>query len=168
MLCWLQPRHCKRLDGPWTVVGFCTKEEVLRSVHNHEWLKRSVLVEWQTVEDKPRGVLSGTSVSVTTVVATSSSTLQTSIKNTIQAQCDSNLNPASRNLHVSGYGRETTVDDIRDLFAKYVDVVNVVRQWNFMFVNTSDLKGAIKARLALSGTMVHGSPLKINYAKGYY
>ena len=78
------------------------------------------------------------------------------------------MNPPSQNLHVAGFGRDTTPADMRDLISKYVPVVNVVHKWNFMFVNTADLKGAIKARLALSGTSVKGSRIVINYAKRHY
>mmetsp|Transcript_23242 Transcript_23242/g.48257 ORF Transcript_23242/g.48257 Transcript_23242/m.48257 type:complete len:818 (-) Transcript_23242:83-2536(-) len=68
------------------------------------------------------------------------------------------------NLHVSGYGPGTTQNEIIELFNHYVQVNNVVWKDNFVFVNTSDPVGAARARSALQGHLMNGSPLKINDA----
>jgi RNA recognition motif-containing protein len=69
------------------------------------------------------------------------------------------------NLHVSGYGPMTTQADIIALFAPYVHVDEVVMKANFSFVNTTDPDGATRAREALSGALLGGSPIRINPAQ---
>ena len=68
------------------------------------------------------------------------------------------------NLHVSGYGPTTTDHDIRNLFAPYVNVDEVVMKSNFTFVNTSDPEGAARAKEILSGSLLGGMPIRINPA----
>ncbi|GMI04799.1 hypothetical protein TrRE_jg8008 [Triparma retinervis] len=68
------------------------------------------------------------------------------------------------NLHVSGYGQGTTTADINSLFSQYVQVNNIVWKDNFCFINTQDPFGVARARAALQGWLVNGSPLKINDA----
>lgn len=69
------------------------------------------------------------------------------------------------NLHVSGYGQATTQFDIINLFAPYVQVDEVVMKGTFSFVNTSDPEGAMRAREALSGALLGGTPIRINMAQ---
>lgn len=68
------------------------------------------------------------------------------------------------NLHVSGYGPMTTQAEIIALFTPYVRVDEVVTKPNFSFVNTSDPDGAARAREALNGALLGGSPIRINPA----
>ena len=58
----------------------------------------------------------------------------------------------------------TTKEMIIQLFSPYVRVDEVVVKSNFMFLNTSDPDGANRAKEALTGVMVGGSPLRINPA----
>ncbi len=69
------------------------------------------------------------------------------------------------NLHLSGYGPMTTQTDIINLFAPYVQVEEVVMKGTFSFVNTSDPMGASRAREALSGALLGGTPIRINPAQ---
>ena len=75
---------------------------------------------------------------------------------------DQNIGEA--NLHLSGYGPGTTDDDIIALFAPYVHVTEVVQKGTFSFVNTRDPDGAQRAREALSGALLCGTPVRINIA----
>lgn len=73
-------------------------------------------------------------------------------------------NNTDGNLHLSGYGPTTSIDSIISLFAPYVKVNEVVPKSGFMFLNTSDSDGARRAREALNGVMIGGTPLRINVA----
>ena len=73
-------------------------------------------------------------------------------------------NNTDGNLHLSGYNPATPIDSIVALFAPYVKVDEVVPKNGFMFLNTSDPEGAKRAREALNGVMIGGSPLRINTA----
>jgi hypothetical protein len=73
-------------------------------------------------------------------------------------------NSGDANMHLSGYGPTTTVEDIINLFAPYVHVVEVVTKDRFSFVNTNDSEGAKRAREALNGALLGGSPVRINVA----
>lgn len=73
-------------------------------------------------------------------------------------------NVTDGNLHLSGYGPMTTPEQIIQLFQPYVKVDEIVPKANFMFVNTNDPDGARRAREALNGVMLGGSPLRINVA----
>ena len=73
-------------------------------------------------------------------------------------------NVTDGNLHLSGYGPMTTPEQIIQLFSPYVKVDEIVPKANFMFVNTNDPEGAKRAREALNGVMLGGSPLRINVA----
>ncbi|GMH73175.1 hypothetical protein TL16_g06114 [Triparma laevis f. inornata] len=68
------------------------------------------------------------------------------------------------NLHVSGYGPATVRDHIQHLFSQYVQVKNIIFKDGFCFVNTDDPDGVSRARQALQGFMLNGSPMKINDA----
>lgn len=74
-------------------------------------------------------------------------------------------NNTDGNLHLSGYGPNTPIDSIVALFAPYVKVDQVVpMSGGYMFLNTSDPEGARRAKDALNGVMIGGTPLKINAA----
>lgn len=73
-------------------------------------------------------------------------------------------NNTDGNLHLSGYNPTTPVDSIVALFTPYVKVDEIVQKSGFMFLNTSDPEGARRAREALNGVMIGGSPLRINVA----
>jgi RNA recognition motif-containing protein len=68
------------------------------------------------------------------------------------------------NLHVIGYGPGTTERDLIAAFAPYVHVDEVVMKGTFSFVNTSDPVSAIRAKAALTGTLIGGMPIRINNA----
>jgi hypothetical protein len=84
---------------------------------------------------------------------------------------DQKGNPASRNLHVSGYGPETTKRDIWKLFTPFVKVIEVVPRgaigysYSYMFVNTAKKNDAVLARTKLNGKFFNGGLLKINFAR---
>ncbi|GAX15482.1 hypothetical protein FisN_8Lh217 [Fistulifera solaris] len=78
---------------------------------------------------------------------------------------DDRGNPATKNLFVAGYGPNTQEQEIRDIFGQYVHVIGVVSKGSFTFVNTTDREAAVRARQALSGTMLNGGVLRINFAK---
>jgi RNA recognition motif-containing protein len=73
-------------------------------------------------------------------------------------------NNTDGNLHLSGYGPNTSTDTLVAMFAPYVKVVEVVPKSGFMFLNTNDPEGAKRAREALNGMMIDGAPLRINLA----
>ncbi len=73
-------------------------------------------------------------------------------------------NIGETNLHLSGYGPSTTNEDIRAMFAPYVNVTEIVNKSNFSFVNTDDSEGAKQAREALNGSLLGGLPCRINFA----
>ena len=73
-------------------------------------------------------------------------------------------NNTDGNLHLSGYGPDTSTESILALFAPYVKIDEVVPKSGFMFLNTNDPDGARRAREALNGVMIGGSPLRINLA----
>eukprot|EP00984_Skeletonema_dohrnii_P024254 scaffold13372_cov114-Skeletonema_dohrnii-CCMP3373.AAC.1 len=73
-------------------------------------------------------------------------------------------NNGDANMHLSGYGPTTTVEDIINLFSPYVQVVEVVTKERFSFVNTNDSDGAKRAREALNGALLGGMPCRINVA----
>jgi RNA recognition motif-containing protein len=68
------------------------------------------------------------------------------------------------NLHVSGYGQHTTESELIAAFAPYVHVDEVVMKGTFAFVNTSDPINALRAKEALTGTLIGGLPVRINNA----
>jgi hypothetical protein len=75
-----------------------------------------------------------------------------------------NANSTEGNLHLSGFGPMTTKEEIISLFSPYVKVDEIVPKNGFMFLNTSDAEGAMRAKEALTGVMVGGGPLRINPA----
>eukprot|EP00978_Attheya_sp_CCMP212_P010863 scaffold26379_cov52-Attheya_sp.AAC.2 len=78
---------------------------------------------------------------------------------------DDRGNPATKNLFVAGYGNGTTEQNLQTLISQYAAVTGVVIKGTFSFVNTSDKIAAIHAREALSGTVLNGGVLRINFAK---
>lgn len=75
------------------------------------------------------------------------------------------VNRDAGNLHVSGFGPMTTEADLINLFAPYVQVEEVVMKNGFAFVNSRDPENANIAREALEGTMLGGTPIRINAAQ---
>jgi hypothetical protein len=78
---------------------------------------------------------------------------------------DDRGNPATKNLFVAGYGPSTTEAEIRNLFGQHAIITGCVLKGNFAFVNTGDRMAAVTARAALSGTVLNGGVLRINFAK---
>lgn len=78
---------------------------------------------------------------------------------------DDRGNPATKNLFVAGYGPSTTEAEIRTLFGQHAIITGCVLKGNFAFVNTGDRMAAVTARAALSGTVLNGGVLRINFAK---
>jgi len=78
---------------------------------------------------------------------------------------DDRGNPATKNLFVAGYGQSTTEDELRDLFNQHTKVTGVVVKGSFAFVNTLERNSAVHAREGLTGAVVNGGVLRINFAK---
>jgi RNA recognition motif-containing protein len=78
---------------------------------------------------------------------------------------DDRGNPATKNLFVAGYGPGTTEQEVRDLFGQHCTIIGIIMKGTFSFVNTSIKLQAIQTREALSGTMMNGGVLRINFAK---
>ena len=78
---------------------------------------------------------------------------------------DDRGNPATKNLFVAGYGPGTTEHQLREIFGQYATIIGVITKGTFSFVNTSDKMAAIRAREALSNSMLNGGVLRINFAK---
>eukprot|EP00536_Pseudo-nitzschia_multiseries_P001645 jgi/Psemu1/300895/fgenesh1_kg.21_\ len=78
---------------------------------------------------------------------------------------DDRGNPATKNLFVAGYGQGTTEHQLRDIFSAHAQITGIISKGSFSFVNTTDKSAAVRAREMLSGTMVNGGVLRINFAK---
>jgi len=78
---------------------------------------------------------------------------------------DDRGNPATKNLFVAGYGPGTSEHQIREAFGQHCTIIGIIMKGSFSFVNTSDRNAAIQTRQALSGTMLNGGVLRINFAK---
>lgn len=78
---------------------------------------------------------------------------------------DDRGNPATKNLFVAGYGQGTSDHDLRELFSQHTQVTGIVNKGNFSFVNTVERMSAVHAREALTGAVVKGGVLRINFAK---
>lgn len=78
---------------------------------------------------------------------------------------DDRGNPATKNLFVAGYGAGTTEQELRALFSQQAQVTGSVMKGTFAFINTSDKSTAVQVRIALTGSIVNGGPLRINFAK---
>jgi len=78
---------------------------------------------------------------------------------------DDRGNPATKNLFVAGYGQGTTELQLRDVFGQHAQIIGIILKGTFSFVNTLDKAAAVRAREQLSGTMLNGGVLRINFAK---
>ena len=78
---------------------------------------------------------------------------------------DDRGNPATKNLFVAGYGHGTTEHHLREAFSAHAQIIGIISKGTFSFINTTDKNAAIHAREALSGTMLNGGVLRINFAK---
>jgi len=78
---------------------------------------------------------------------------------------DDRGNPATKNLFVAGYGPGTTEQELRSIFGQHSTVTGCVVKGNFSFVNTTDKCAAVIAREALTGAVINGGVLRINFAK---
>ena len=78
---------------------------------------------------------------------------------------DDRGNPATKNLFVAGYGANTSEQQLREIFGQHAQITGCVMKGNFTFVNTSDRNSAVNAREALTGSVVNGGVLRINFAK---
>lgn len=78
---------------------------------------------------------------------------------------DDRGNPVTKNLFVAGYGPGTSEQQIRELFSQHANIIGIIMKGTFSFVNTSDRSQAVTARETLSGTMLNGGVLRINFAK---
>mmetsp|Transcript_3862 Transcript_3862/g.5705 ORF Transcript_3862/g.5705 Transcript_3862/m.5705 type:complete len:830 (+) Transcript_3862:2315-4804(+) len=78
---------------------------------------------------------------------------------------DDRGNPATKNLFVAGYGPGTTEQQVREVFSQQALITGCVMKGNFTFVNTTDKQSAVTAREGLTGVLVNGGMLRINFAK---
>lgn len=78
---------------------------------------------------------------------------------------DDRGNPATKNLFVAGYGQGTSETLLRQVFSSHCEIVGIIVKGTFSFINTADKAQAINAREVLSGTMLNGGVLRINFAK---
>ena len=78
---------------------------------------------------------------------------------------DDRGNPATKNLFVAGYGPGTNEAQIQGLFAQHATITGIILKGTFSFVNTDSKESAIHCREVLSGSMLNGGVLRINFAK---
>ena len=78
---------------------------------------------------------------------------------------DDRDNAATRNLFAAGFGPGTTEQQLRDTFGQFCVVTGIVLKGTFAFINTSEKKAAVEARENLTGVLVNGGQLRINFAK---
>ena len=78
---------------------------------------------------------------------------------------DDRGNPATRNLFVAGFGPGTTEEELNSIFSQHAVLTTVVLKGAFAFVNTTEKSAAVISRDALTGVIVHGGALRINFAK---
>mmetsp|Transcript_10086 Transcript_10086/g.11611 ORF Transcript_10086/g.11611 Transcript_10086/m.11611 type:complete len:871 (+) Transcript_10086:59-2671(+) len=78
---------------------------------------------------------------------------------------DDRGNAATKNLFVAGFGQGTTEQQLRELFAAHTHIVAIISKGTFSFINTTDKAAAVHTRSMLSGTMLNGGVLRINFAK---
>jgi RNA recognition motif-containing protein len=72
---------------------------------------------------------------------------------------------ATKNLFVAGYGQATTEQQLRDLFTAHTPITAIILKGTFCFINTNNKDAAVYTRSQLSGTMLNGGVLRINFAK---
>jgi RNA recognition motif-containing protein len=90
---------------------------------------------------------------------------QTSSNGDISNVRDDRGNPATKNLFVAGYGQGTSEALLRQVFSPHCEIVGVIMKGTFSFINTAEKGQAVRAREMLSGTMLNGGVLRINFAK---
>ena len=78
---------------------------------------------------------------------------------------DEKGNMPTPNLFISGYGLGTVEQDIRSLFGSIVEITHLAMKTTFCFVNTPDVQQACLTRDKLTGHIVNGGALRINFAK---
>jgi RNA recognition motif-containing protein len=78
---------------------------------------------------------------------------------------DDRGNPATKNLFVAGYGAGTTETQLRELFGLHCQIIGLVLKGTFCFINTTDKLSAIRVREQLSGSLLNGGVMRINFAK---
>jgi hypothetical protein len=78
---------------------------------------------------------------------------------------DAKGNRATKNLYVFGYGPGVSPQQLRKLFSEHATLVDVFVKVSFSFVNTASREQAVLAREKLSGFVLNGGCLKINFAK---
>lgn len=71
----------------------------------------------------------------------------------------------SRNLYVSGFGAQTSAQEIKDMFAEYCEVIDVIVKGKFAFVNTMSMEGAAAALQKLQGVSLGGSTIRVRWAR---
>jgi hypothetical protein len=72
---------------------------------------------------------------------------------------------ATKNLYVFGYGAGVSPLQLRKLFSEHATLVDVFVKDGYSFVNTASREQAVLAREKLSGVMLNGAPLRINFAR---
>lgn len=78
---------------------------------------------------------------------------------------DDRGNPATKNLFVAGYGAGTSELQLREIFGVHCHIIGIILKGTFCFINTTDKGDAIRAREFLSGSLLNGGVLRINFAK---
>jgi hypothetical protein len=141
----------------WHVLGFQRKVAAIVAVQNFPWLKDAIFVEWN-----------GGSTTTSTHGQQNDpwSTNMDALAYSYNTNKKDDTATPSKNLYVCGYGPGTTTVEIEKLFSTYCRVISVHAKRNniYMFVNTTDVSAAVKARDALNGTKVNGGFLSIKYS----
>ena len=65
----------------------------------------------------------------------------------------------------SGKSQVVSKSYLREAFSAHAQIIGIISKGTFSFINTTDKNAAIHAREALSGTMLNGGVLRINFAK---
>jgi hypothetical protein len=78
---------------------------------------------------------------------------------------DARGNRATKNLYVFGYGAGVSSLQLRKVFSEHATVINVFVKDGYSFINTASREQAVLARERLSGSMLNGGCLKINFAR---
>ncbi len=87
------------------------------------------------------------------------------ISNDLSNVRDDRGNPATKNLFVAGYGAGTSELQLREIFGAHCQIIGIIMKGTFCFINTTDKGSAIRAREVLSGSLLNGGVLRINFAK---
>lgn len=142
----------------WKILGFDRKVKIIIAAQNFPWLNSAHFVDWHSVENRQNreNFSKPTEASLLPFGVPPEDT-----------DVDESGTPASTSLYVTSYGVGTTPNEVKDLFSKFVPVQSVVPKLNsaYMFVNTSDLGLAVKARQSLEGAELNGSAIQVKYCK---